>query len=310
MSYLPILSACVIGGLLQIASAASVPEIVSRRIIESPTIDGRLDEAAWHGAEVIDQFFRYNSEDPAPIPSLVYLMHDDKALYVGMVMMKAVGQPVKGQLWQDCVEIFIDPGRTREDCFQMAFAIDKDFGIAYRNGIADAGWKSGTQWAAREFPLGWMLEVAIPFDPLGTGVPADGDHWGLLICRNDVHYGRMTLAPIGGAYLQPPRFCSLTWTSTPPLPRGTDPTPAPTLAERIAESRQAAETLSAENPARSPLLERLAELSDLSKAIEHEADTQALIAPTIRRWAHDSIAAVLDESIDWQIRMSQLLFVQ
>ncbi|NCC31774.1 MAG: hypothetical protein EOM24_07060 [Chloroflexia bacterium] len=308
-SLTPVLMAYLIGGMLYNAGAAQVPEIISRRTVQPPVIDGRLDESAWHSAEKVDQFFRYNSDDLAPISSVVYLMHDDQALYLGMIMMKSVGQPVKGQLWQDCVEVFVDPGRSREDCFQMAFAIDRDIGIAYQQGGTDLDWESGAQWAAREIPLGWMLEVSIPFDNLGAEIPAEGATWGLLVCRNDVDAGRTTLAPIRGAFRQPQLFCGLTLTGTSIPAHSRDETPVPLLAARIADSRQAAESLTADNPAGGPILERLGELTRLADAIEHEAVTQPVIASVLRRWAHDSIAVVLEDSIDWQIRLSRLLFI-
>ena len=58
------------------------------RVDTPPLIDGRLDDAVWNAAEVIDDFHQIRPGDGAEPSEVteVYLLYDDDALYIGARM--------------------------------------------------------------------------------------------------------------------------------------------------------------------------------------------------------------------------------
>ena len=61
-------------------------QVEPRRVEEGPTIDGRLDDEAWLQAAVIDNFVQQEPSegDPATERTVVRLIYDERALYIGV----------------------------------------------------------------------------------------------------------------------------------------------------------------------------------------------------------------------------------
>ena len=65
---------------------AELYRVEPRRTEQAPRIDGRLDEEAWRSAAVIDAFVQQEPSegDPATEPTVVRLLYDARALYIGV----------------------------------------------------------------------------------------------------------------------------------------------------------------------------------------------------------------------------------
>src|ERR1051325_2508946 len=74
-----------------LAHAANWPEhpiLHAVRVSKSPTIDGNLDDAAWHEAPEFTDFTQHDPDDtkPATMRTSLRIIYDDKAIYFGMQM--------------------------------------------------------------------------------------------------------------------------------------------------------------------------------------------------------------------------------
>ena len=74
-----------IGGRLE---AQEAPKAIAAQVPVAPTIDGRLDDGAWAGAEVLTDFVQREPMEGRPVSERteVRLVYDDAALYVGAWM--------------------------------------------------------------------------------------------------------------------------------------------------------------------------------------------------------------------------------
>lgn len=178
---------------------------VAHRATAPPTIDGRLDEAAWRDAPWSDAFVDIEgSKKPRPtFDTRVKMLWDDTYFYIGADL-------VEPHLWatltaHDSVifrdhdfELFIDPNGDNHEYYE--FEINalgttwdlllpkpyKDGGKAV-NGWEIAGLKSavhldGTLNHWQDQDRGWSVELALPWAALGElarrpSPPADGDQW-------------------------------------------------------------------------------------------------------------------------------------
>ena len=61
-------------------------QVAPRRVEEGPTIDGNLDEEVWLLAAMIDEFTQQEPSegDPATERTVVRLLYDARALYIGV----------------------------------------------------------------------------------------------------------------------------------------------------------------------------------------------------------------------------------
>lgn len=69
--------------------AAPARRMSGTRINEAPTIDGLMDEQVWQSATPITEFTQAEPFEgtPATEPTEVRLLYDDKAIYIGVVML-------------------------------------------------------------------------------------------------------------------------------------------------------------------------------------------------------------------------------
>ena len=134
-----------------------------------PAIDGRLDDAAWRNAAVIERF-----TIARPV-SRARLCFDDRALYIGVECSQVPGRspeaktrPRDGNLFSDdCIEVWFDP--TRKGKLRYQFAINAA-GSIYDQIIRKAaeypahnpGWTHAVQRGKDR----WTVEMAIPLTAL------------------------------------------------------------------------------------------------------------------------------------------------
>lgn len=161
--------------------------------VEKIKVDGILDESFWKRSAKTSNLFKMRSEQTSKQKSAFLFSFTESGLCIAAICEdeKIVGKKRKRdyRTWQeDCVEIFIDPKRKKENRFQFIFT-------AWGN-IFDA--KNGkSKWNANKNLLykskryekeGYVIEVFIPFETLDYHKkPMQGSIWDLKLAREDYH---------------------------------------------------------------------------------------------------------------------------
>jgi len=158
--------------------------------IQSPAIDGKLDEKTWKHALVIDEFYQYTPENGAPPTekTVAYLMYDQNNLYVGLHCFDSEPEKIRATLtprnqWQtdDNAFIYIDTYDNKRENF--LFQINP---LGVQKNSFDTIWLS----AARIDSSGWSGEMAIPFKSLRFP-DREEQSWGVVIGRNIYRKGEI-----------------------------------------------------------------------------------------------------------------------
>jgi len=176
-----------------------------RRAHGKITIDGKLDEAAWEGAQYLDDFRVPPGGGKPHAASAARLLWDDEHLYFAMVMedddVYGVLTQHDSHTWEDDVaELFLKPSDTAHHYYEIHVTprnTTLDLLIP-RRGSGSLGrytpWESGVRSAVivkgtlnewRDKDKGWIVEAAIPlkaFEP-DTAKPQLGDRWRIAVCR-------------------------------------------------------------------------------------------------------------------------------
>lgn len=149
----------------------------------APIIDGHVDDEMWQGAYKTDRFFILGGKGMPKMGMSARLMYDDKYLYIGIKCLETDREnPIAGQaaIWNDDeVEVFIVPEKQRT-LFQIITNSTGD-NLVHRNKIPyqmDLQVKASVQRGNS-----WEVEMAIPFEKLGTKMPQKSEQWKINICR-------------------------------------------------------------------------------------------------------------------------------
>ena len=179
------------------------PRSVEARRAEGPIrIDGVLDDVAWVGTPLAEQFMQ---QGPAPgQPSRLHtsfrVVFDDQALYVGVRMDDPAAWAIQAPLGRrddenssDWCFVEIDSHRDRRTAYSLGvnpagmqvdgmFVDDINYD-ASSNGV----WEAATRVDAG----GWTAEYRIPFALLAFQPPAAGEplRWGINVYRKNPHTG-------------------------------------------------------------------------------------------------------------------------
>src|SRR4051812_10652562 len=182
-----------------ITAQSPIPRYEVKRAPSPPTIDGKLDDAAWAQASppIVLQFL-WDSQTGAKQKTAARLLWDAQALYIGF---DADDADVTARFLQrddptyrdDAVEVFINPDPKQEVVyygFEMnARGVLYDY-LNYNSrtlfkrfdatGVTIATAVRGTLNDSKDVDNGWSLEVAIPwpnFEELSRRPPAAGAVW-------------------------------------------------------------------------------------------------------------------------------------
>lgn len=172
--------------------AAQVAHLPARRALKPPSLDGRLDEAAWRGAPASEAFTQKRPSPGAPPTerTRVRVLYDDDAIYVG-VECDQTRAPVVAKLTRrdrevesDAITVALD---TRGDG-RSAF----EFGVNAAGVLQDGARSNDTSfsrdwdevWDGRvaRTPGGWSAELRIPLHALRFE-PRPVQTWGLQVRR-------------------------------------------------------------------------------------------------------------------------------
>lgn len=181
------------------------------RTEKSITIDGRLNEQAWKKAAWTDTFVDIEG-DKKPLPlqeTRAKMLWDDHYLYIAAQIDEEhiwAYQDKKDQIvyLENDFEVFIDPDGDTENYYELEInAINNTFDLflpkTYRKGgRAQLKWDikglksavsvNGTLNDAKDKDKRWFVEIAIPFESLGTDnvkpvIPIAGSEWRINFSR-------------------------------------------------------------------------------------------------------------------------------
>ncbi|MFH1568124.1 MAG: DUF4838 domain-containing protein [Gemmatimonadota bacterium] len=215
-------------------TALLIEELVSARqafdclrLPAPPVLDGRLDEPSWAAARAPVGFADNATAGPPKAATEAYLGYDDRYLYVGLAcrepFLDCVVENVAerdGAVWKDnAVEIFLDPGNSRQDFHQLIITSRGALLDGRRAGGAfDTSWDAAAPeevaYAVAKGDGEWTLEARIAWAALGLGAPAPGDRLRFNLNRDRTvsvpgQSESTALSPTFGGYHLPGRFATL-----------------------------------------------------------------------------------------------------
>lgn len=162
-----------------------------------PTIDGRLDDAAWQGAAWVGGFVERTPRlRAAPADDTRFrVLYDADALYVGVECSDSAPERVKDTTRSrdsftifndDAVTVKLDPAHDHRTTF--AFALNPagaklDY-IAANEGNFQREWDAVWDGAGARTATGWSAEWAIPWEALGIDPASPPKELGLNLSRD------------------------------------------------------------------------------------------------------------------------------
>jgi hypothetical protein len=159
-------------------------------------VDGRLDDAAWRQAAVLDTFFEtYPADNTEPrAKTVVYLTYDEHDFYIGIHAFDPEPGKIRAPFVErdkvvgtdDNVAVFLDTRNDRRTAVELR--------VNPRGNQADAVYNDSTSnedfspdffydTAAQITADGWTAEMRIPLSSLRYPKQAE-NHWGILVWRN------------------------------------------------------------------------------------------------------------------------------
>ena len=152
-------------------------------------LDGDVSEGAWERSATREHLFNNVDGEKTQWPTQVRVTYDDDKLYVAFTCLDPETPKRSAKTKGDYVEIFLRPDRDSRQYYWIMVNID---GAVIRDGLCTGGetqiddeWESNAEAAAKSHGDRWVVEIAIPIEPLGCD-PADtlaGETWGANFCR-------------------------------------------------------------------------------------------------------------------------------
>ncbi|MEA3364367.1 MAG: carbohydrate-binding family 9-like protein [Candidatus Hydrogenedentes bacterium] len=180
------------------------------------TIDGRLDEPAWQRADVLSHFFVFSPENARILsPTEVRMLWDPEFFYLAYQCedkdIWSFSNQRDDSLWDgDVAEFFVKPSRDQMLYYEFVIAPNatvfdarypsRGAGGANRfktweSGISVASTVNGTDNDYRDEDLGYIIEVAIPWQAFrDAGKPSIGTEWTFGAFRYD--YSKLFEEPL------------------------------------------------------------------------------------------------------------------
>jgi len=179
---------------LRHANGLIPPTITAVRVQAPPTLDGRLDDAAWRETTAMGGFRQIDPTEGAAATesTLVYLVYDDAAIYVGLRMFD--DEPAKvlrrlgrrdDNLQSDMVYVDFDSYHDHRTAFEFAVnpaGVKTDDITSNDFFIGDRSWEPVWDVATAIDSLGWVAEMRVPFSQLRFPHRQD-QLWGFQVFR-------------------------------------------------------------------------------------------------------------------------------
>ena len=166
-----------------------LPEVRARRLTGTLDLDGVLAEPVWQGDAVPARFIQADPVQAAEpsFPTVVHVLYDDDAIYVGAHMHDARPDSIVARLCRrdqgsrsDEFTVFLDPYHDRRSgyFFVISAAGTLRDGVLYNDGWDDDSWDGVWQGRARIDSTGWTAEMRIPYSQLRFK-KSDQYRWGV-----------------------------------------------------------------------------------------------------------------------------------
>jgi hypothetical protein len=180
------------------ARSLEAPRVVRAVRVEQPVrVDGRLDEAAWAGADMATDFVQQTPRpgEPSTERTEVRVLYDAEAVYVGARMLDPHPDSMEAPLARR------DAAVTNSEWFNLVLDSFHDRRTAFRFGVnpaglrrdvyhfddaaSDASWDAVWDVATSVDSAGWTAEFRIPLSQLRFNPPAAGAEqtWGVQFFR-------------------------------------------------------------------------------------------------------------------------------
>jgi len=190
---------CATRALAQAPAPLRDPGQHSVQVVRTPTapvIDGKLDEAVWAAAAVVDNLHQTSPIEYA-IPderSEIYLMYDDEAFYIGARLYDTEPDKITANNLRqadnvgqdDRFYVTIDPFNSRQRGYFFGLNPNGVRADGLYQNVTDfyGAWDSIFYAEAGRFEGGWIAEMAIPFKSISFDPSTDT--WGLNFSRGVV----------------------------------------------------------------------------------------------------------------------------
>ncbi|HID07345.1 MAG TPA: hypothetical protein EYP10_09380, partial [Armatimonadetes bacterium] len=191
----------------------SIPFVYAEEILkgDEPKLDGRLDDEIWKRAQRITLSHRIWTDAPITQLTTAMVAYDSNNLYIAfecredrMDLLRIAHKDSSGVVWQDdCVEVFIQPDPTDQPAYYF-HAVVNALGVNWDDFGFHARWRAFAHRGAN----GWVVEMAIPFETIGTKRPSYGDCWGINFIRAERPHSELTSwSPVRGGFHVLQRRC-------------------------------------------------------------------------------------------------------
>ncbi|MBQ6472794.1 MAG: carbohydrate binding family 9 domain-containing protein, partial [Victivallales bacterium] len=180
-----------------------------------PVIDGKLDDAAWHGVSPLTGFICIGGRRFATQQTFVRICRDAENLYLGaelqesqMNLIRRLRTRRNDQIWtDDSFEVFIDPGLTQKKAYHFIVNPNGARQDDLKARIDEAGfaelrldWEAATSLQES----GWTVELKIPFRLLTFSEITPQSAWGINFCRSEIPLGEKSYWNNTGEYFYAP----------------------------------------------------------------------------------------------------------
>ena len=195
-----------------------IPEPKLLQFVDTPpTLDGRLDEAAWNEASRVWPLVLSGDKEPVEKTD-AHMVFSQGVLYIGMRchdshidrLTAKIGEH-DGNVWlDDAVEVFFDTNHDRQSYFHL---VVNSKGVRFDAApVRDRSWNG--KWSARTSigKTSWSAEIALPLSSLKL-TPTTSEKWGINLCRHSPRTGEFSstaVTPVPNFH-RPDLYPTLDW---------------------------------------------------------------------------------------------------
>jgi uncharacterized lipoprotein YddW (UPF0748 family) len=168
--------------------ARTIPSLTVKLAGEAPEIDARLSDPVWAQATIVPQLFWSTGSARPQSNTEIRLAYDANALYISYINDETNTERMKVSYRQearllnedDTVQVFINPLDEPQHYYYFVL---NPANVRYERASFDGSWSQPWQSATRQFPNGWVAELAIPFRSMGVKAPEKNKTWRANFCR-------------------------------------------------------------------------------------------------------------------------------
>jgi hypothetical protein len=175
---------------------AQTPPLAVHRATGAISIDGKLDDAGWKDAAIIDRFYETSPGDNTPpkVKTTAWVTYDERYFYIGVRCDDPEPAKIRAPFvdrdavigTDDNIAVFLDPRNDKRSAMELRVnprGIQGDGIYNDANGNEDFSPDFFYDTAASIDAGGWSAEFRVPFSSLRYP-PSDPQTWNILVWRN------------------------------------------------------------------------------------------------------------------------------